>query len=139
VKNGTDVHSHGRKGTPVRGQFDLVRPIGCGGIGDREPGEGLELLNDFDGVPVRAIGADDGIDSGREVFAAFPGREEIDVLARPIQNPVRLDGIPTGQREPIAAGRPEPDLRQPLVARIHASAGKCLRRCGQLWEPGLPQ
>jgi hypothetical protein len=100
VKNGTDVHGHGRTGTPVRGQFDLVRPIGCGGIGDREPGEGLELLNDFDGVPVRAIGADDGIDSGREVFAAFPGREEIDVLARRSRIPCAWTAYPPASANP---------------------------------------
>jgi hypothetical protein len=61
------------------------------------------------------------------------------VFARPLENAVRLDGVPAGEREPVTPGYPEPDLREPQMAWIHGLAGERLRRSGQFRETGLPQ
>jgi len=101
-------------------KLDLVRLVRCGGVGYCEPGEGFELLGDLDGVSGCAVTVDDSLCRYREVSAAFPGGEQVNVFARPSKNAVLLDGVPAGEREAVTPGYSEPDLREPPVDWIHS-------------------
>lgn len=76
------------------------------GIGDREPGEGVELLCHLDGIPVVAVAADDCVHCCGELATSLPRREQVDVLARAVQDAVGLHGVAAGQREPVAGSDP---------------------------------
>jgi hypothetical protein len=56
-------------------------------------------LGDLDPVPGLPVGIDDGIDSEVEVGSAVPGREEVDVLARAVEDAMCLDRVPSCERE----------------------------------------
>jgi hypothetical protein len=58
VQHRPDVHHHRRQRAPVGRQFDLVRVLRLSGIGDRESGEGVELLRHLDGIPAVAVAVD---------------------------------------------------------------------------------
>jgi hypothetical protein len=73
-----------------------------------------------------------------KVFTTLPSRQQVNTFARAFENAVHLDRVPIGEREAVAAGDPETDLREPQMTRIHGSAGEPLRRCYQFREASLP-
>jgi hypothetical protein len=90
------------------------------GIGDREPGEGVELLRHLDGIPFVAVALDDCVHCRGELAPSLPRREQVDILARPVQDAVSRDGVAAGQGEPVAGCDPQSDLRQAEVNLIHS-------------------
>jgi len=48
--------------------------------------------------------------------------EQVNILARPDRDAMRLHGITTRESEPVPVGDAEPDLDQPPMERIHQAA-----------------
>jgi hypothetical protein len=74
--------------------------LGLGGVGDCKPRERLELLGDLDGVAMLGVGAQHCVDRSGELGSAFPGREQVDVFARPVKDAVDLYGYPPARANP---------------------------------------
>lgn len=121
VQYRTDVHDHGWQCAPVCGQLDLVGLLRQGLVGYCQPGEGGELLRHGDGITSSAVRVNHCVDGRRELVAPFPSGEQIDVLARTIEDAVSLDGVAAGQGEAIPTGYPKPYFRQFEEAGIHAN------------------
>jgi hypothetical protein len=61
------------------------------------------------------IGINDGADGGVELAGPIPCRDQIDVLARPIEKAGRLNGMASRQGESVPISGREPNASEPLV------------------------
>jgi hypothetical protein len=88
-------------------------------IYDIEPSECFELLRDFDLESAVVVGGNDSIHCHAELIAPVPGGEQVDVLAGPFQDAVRLNRVSTRQREAIALRGRQTNPCEPVMDRIH--------------------
>lgn len=59
------------------------------------------------------------------------GGEHVDVLGRPLEQAVGLDGVAAGEGEPVAGESGEADLREALVEGVHRWVQVRPRRTGR--------
>ena len=106
--------------TPVNSQFDLL--LGAAfRAAQGQPGERLSTHDHRHLVPGGLKRGDDGGCQLRELPAALPAGEQVDVAAGPVAHPVGGDRVPAGQREPVPRACREGDPRYPLVPGFHRS------------------
>jgi hypothetical protein len=106
----------------------------------REPRAGRTwvLDQDVDDEPVADVGIHGGPDRFGERLLRCHRGEQIDVLRRPIEQAVSLDGIASREREPVAREGGQADTGEPIVERVHRYVGGS-GRSGQVGETVLPR
>ena len=120
MQDGPDVKLNRIMSTPVNSQFDLL--LGTAFRASQgQPGERLGAHDHRHLVPGDFKRGDDGGCQLRELPAALPAGEQVDIAARPVTHPVGCHRVPAGQREPVPRACRERDPRYPLVPGFHRS------------------
>jgi hypothetical protein len=104
---------------------------------DRQSREGVVLDEQLDVETSGPIRRDRGADRLWERLLGRPRREHVDVLGRPLEQAVGLNGVAAGEGEAIACEHSEADVGKAFVEGVHklrqaqAALVRSANRCSQ--------
>jgi hypothetical protein len=88
VQHRTDIHLDRWLDPPSGDQFHPVDLVGLARVGHVEPRDQFVPKLRLDLETVRSVRRDHRIDGSREIRRSVPAGEQVDVLARPLKDPV---------------------------------------------------
>lgn len=122
-------------GTGISGKVDRCQAAGLG-IGHLEASERLGAVEDRNAVAAIAVRRGDHGDGPVEGPRVPAIGEEVDVLAEPVGEAVRLQGIGAGEHEAVAGQGVQAEPDKLLLELLHGSRGAGERR--ECLLPHLP-